>query len=70
MTSPHTNNVSKSGSAAPFGQTASSPFVSPRPVLEPVMRPSMEAAASRKNALLFDFELEATRGIMDWGRGI
>ena len=40
------------------------------PSLEPVMRPSMEAAASRKNALLFDFELEATRGIVDWGRGI
>ena len=42
----------------------------PRPTLEAVMRPSVEAAASRKNVLLFDFELEATRGIVDWGTGI
>ena len=34
------------------------------------MRPSVEAAASRKNALLSDIDLEAPQGIVDCGTGI
>jgi hypothetical protein len=49
---------------------APDPLLKLADIIRAVMRPSVAAAASRKNALLFDCESEAPQGIVDCGIGI